>query len=279
MTPLIKLLLPLASPIGLTLLGLAAASGLLLKGKGRWRLLGKLLVPASLLVLFLSSLPVFAVPALRRLEYQYPSIEASELRKAGVDTIVVLGGGVTPVKGRPTTSNLSNPSLTRLIEGIRLYTQIAEKNQHHPTLILSGRGKYETEASQMALLARDLGVPSEDIELEESSMNTADQARLLKERLGGMPFALVTSASHMPRSMRAFQQMGLNPIAAPTDHCTEPLASKHSISILLSLPHSNNIKHMERVLYESLARVRTDFEVRRALKKEAEKKVEEKTRK
>jgi len=262
MTSAVKFLLPLASPLGVALCLLTAASALLFFAEGRLLRLGKILVPASLAVLLLSSLPTFSVPAIRTLEYQHPSIEADTLRQADVDTVVVLGAGVLPCKGRPITSNLSRPSVLRLVEGIRLYQQLARERP--TTLILSGRGEYETEASQMALLATQLGVPSRDIELEEQSMDTADQARLLESRLGSRPFALVTSASHMPRSMRTFQALGLNPIAAPTAHLSTPPRGSR-MQLLLSLPHCQNIRLLERVLYEHLGSVRTSFEIDRAL--------------
>jgi uncharacterized SAM-binding protein YcdF (DUF218 family) len=266
MTSLVKFLLPLFSPLGIALCMLTVATALLFLGRGaclRWT---KVLVPASLIVLLLSALPTFSVPAIRALEYEFPSIEADTLRKAEVDTIVVLGAGVLPCEGRPITSNLSRPSVLRLVEGIRLYQQLTRDRP--TTLILSGRGEYETEASQMASLARQLGVPSRDIELEEQSMDTADQAKLLESRLGSRPFALVTSASHMPRSMRTFRALGLNPIAAPTAHLSTPAGGGRA-RILLSLPHCNNIQLLERVLYEHLGSVRTNFEIDRALEESA----------
>lgn len=276
MTPLIKFLLPFASPFGVALCLLTTASALLFFGKGRFLRLGRFLVPTTLLLLLLASLPTFSVPAIRALEYQHPSIEAAALREVGVDTVVVLGAGVMPRSGRPITSNLSRPSVLRLVEGIRLYRQLAEDRP--ATLILSGRGEYETEASQMALLARQLGVPARDIELEEQSMDTADQARLLKSRLGTRPFALVTSASHMPRSMRTFRAMGLSPIAAPTNHFSTPPNSRGGPRILLSLPHCDNIKLVERVIYEGLGSVRTAYEIDRALEAKAREKEQEKLR-
>ena len=36
----------------------------------------------------------------------------------------------------------------------------------------------------------------------------------------GKPFAIVTSAVHMPRAMRSFKRAGLNPIGYPVDFLT-----------------------------------------------------------
>ena len=53
----------------------------------------------------------------------------------------------------------------------------------------------------MAAMAVQLGVPKQAIIMENASWDTEDEARLLRQRLDGRAFALVTSAIHMPRSM------------------------------------------------------------------------------
>ena len=51
--------------------------------------------------------------------------------------------------------------------------------------------------------------------LESKSWTTEDQAVLLRPVVGKEPFALVTSAYHMPRSLLIFRSYGLNPRPAP----------------------------------------------------------------
>ncbi len=48
--------------------------------------------------------------------------------------------------------------------------------------------------------------------------DTQEEAKAAKELLGDEPFILVTSASHMTRSMNFFKNEGLTPIPAPTNH-------------------------------------------------------------
>jgi uncharacterized SAM-binding protein YcdF (DUF218 family) len=52
---------------------------------------------------------------------------------------------------------------------------------------------------------------------ETKSRDTNDQAHFLADELQGRPFALVTSAFHIPRSLMLFQRQGLKPIPAPAD--------------------------------------------------------------
>ena len=68
----------------------------------------------------------------------------------------------------------------------------------------------------MAQLAAELGISREDIIIESESLDTKDQARIIHRMVGDEPLFLVTSASHMPRSMAMFTKLGMNPIPAPT---------------------------------------------------------------
>lgn len=127
--------------------------------------------------------------------------------------VVVLGGG--HARGdAPANDLLSSASLSRFMEGLRLYRMLSKAQ-----LILSG-GAYDTiqsEAEHMAELASWCGVAPADIRLERDSINTAEQAVALQTMLKDAPFYLVTSASHMPRALALFQALHMNAIPAPTD--------------------------------------------------------------
>lgn len=87
-------------------------------------------------------------------------------------------------------------------------------------LILSGGGAFDPvpNAEMMADVAIALGVVEKDLVRETTSKDTKDEARLLKEIVGDDTFVMVTSASHMPRSMALFLKLGMNPIPASTGH-------------------------------------------------------------
>ncbi len=63
-----------------------------------------------------------------------------------------------------------------------------------------------------------LGLPADRLVLESQSRNTADSAARVVPLLGGRPFALVTSAGHLPRSMATFAKAGLRPVPVPADY-------------------------------------------------------------
>ena len=70
------------------------------------------------------------------------------------------------------------------------------------------------------------------------------------EDLSGIRLALVTSASHMPRAMRHFEQVGLKPVAAPTHFMSFTDNPAH---LSYWLPSATHLRKSERACYEFLA--------------------------
>jgi uncharacterized SAM-binding protein YcdF (DUF218 family) len=167
----------------------------------------------ALLLLYLFSFQPFADLLLWPLERSYAPLEISSLRK-DIKTIIVLGGGVKEKPSLTPEDRLSEASLKRLLEGIRISRHLPQAR-----LILSGGDHYGATpvARVMKEVALTLGLPPSRLLLEESSWDTPDQARLLKKTLGSETFYLVTSANHMIRSMALFKKEGTQPLAAPTD--------------------------------------------------------------
>ncbi len=139
---------------------------------------------------------------------------------------------------------LACTSLTRVMEGIRLWRGIPGSK-----LLLSG-GRYSRDvmssAEGMAILARDLGVPAEAMVLESQSRDTREEARLLRPILGTQPFALVTSASHMMRSLMDFRKEGLEPIPAPADF----EAARFSLNFSAFIPSSHSLEKSRKAIHE-----------------------------
>lgn len=130
-----------------------------------------------------------------------------------VSYIHVLGGGHNTDKTQPISSLLSDASTKRVLEGVIIY-----KNTPGSKLIFTGyEGKTDISTAQMnANLAITLGVPKEDIIINANPKDTYEEAEFCKTVVKNSKFVLVTSASHMPRSIMLFKRKGLKPIAAPT---------------------------------------------------------------
>ncbi len=208
-----KVLSTVIYPVGSSLL-LWIVGLVILKSRPRSKA-GFLLVLAGGIWLLVAALPVTAVLLLRPLENAAGSYaDSQQLSKAGVKYIVVLGGDIRG-GDLTTVDRIACSSLVRVMEGIRLWRGVPGSR-----LVLSG-GSYSSElmptADAMAALAVESGVPREAILKESLSLDTDDEARLLAPLLGKNPFALVTSACHMRRSLLIFRRIGLNPIPAPAD--------------------------------------------------------------
>jgi uncharacterized SAM-binding protein YcdF (DUF218 family) len=152
----------------------------------------------------------------RSLEWRYLPPNALPL-----SSMVVLLGGGTESHQYPRPMTEINGAGDRVIYAARLYQQgVAEK------ILLSG-GNIEwsgsrttTPAEDMADILLMIGVPVDALILQDQSQNTAEDASYSAEILREMEvdeIILVTSASHMLRSVALFENQGIKVIPAPTD--------------------------------------------------------------
>jgi len=136
----------------------------------------------------------------------------SELASRGVEYVVVLGATAV-TEDLSSIDRWSGEGILRLMESIRLWEAVPGSK-----LMLSG-GSFpgrQSNSEAMAVLPTKLGVPRESMILETRAADTIDEANLFLKMLGiEKPFALVTSALHMPRSMEIFRGLGMKPIACP----------------------------------------------------------------
>ncbi len=207
-----KIVTPLFFPLTIVLLIFALGLCLLIWNRRKKTGTAFILIGVSLLVTL--SYESISEKLLKPLEDSYrPMIHPVNLED--VMWIVVLGGGHTSDRRLSATSQISELSLFRLVEGIRLHHELPKTK-----LILSGGRVFDpvSEAKGMAEVALSLGVKKENLILEEMSKDTPDQARFIYALIKGDRFILVTSAAHMPRSMALFRKLGLHPIPAPTDY-------------------------------------------------------------
>lgn len=212
---------------------------------------GKILVSTGLIMLTLFSYSAVADRLLKPLERQYNPLETQSVStipetESGIRFIVVLGGGHITDPELPSISQISSHSLVRLVEGIRIHRRHPEAK-----LLLSGGNVFDPvpEAVTMARVAEEMGVSENDIMLETRSKDTKDQAQFIKSIVGGERFILVTSASHMPRSMAMFRKLGMNPVPSSTGHRVK---GRHGITPYSFFPSLGNLEKSETAIYEYL---------------------------
>lgn len=167
------------------------------------------------------------------------------------DVIVVLGGGTDPWLA-PRQMVEVNGAGDRVIYALKLYKEDAADK-----ILLSG-GTIEWQnsdptspAEDMAELLMLMGVPQEALVEQGISLNTAEDARFsakIIQQNGWKRVILVTSAMHMPRSVRLFTAEGIEVIPAPVDFTMSDqeindLYSWRLENVLINiLPTSSNLK-------------------------------------
>ena len=246
-----KMMLQLMSPVSLSLF--ISLIGLLLLLFTKRQRAGKVFVSIGLFLIVLFSYSVIPDYLLRSLEGKYSPYYIQHSNKSSVlegrhpvKFVVVLGGGHISDPKLPITSQIGEESLVRLIEGIRIY-----KKYSYAKLIVSGGRGFDPipNAEVMAHVAKELGVDENDIILESRSKDTKDEAKFIKPLVGNDHFILVTSASHMPRSIAMFKKLGMNPIPAPTGHL---VIRKQGLSPSSFFPGAGNLRKAERIFHEYL---------------------------
>ncbi len=180
----------------------------------------------GLAVLGLLGFRAFPDALLRPLENRYPvpAVEAIG-RHVG---IIVLGGATGH-----SDSFLAHGQVPLAEPAERLTVPVALLRQHpRLELVFSGgegrllpTGVPESRLAEAFYREQGLGAALNEgrIRLEGGSRNTRENARQVAELLGTRckePWLLVTSAWHMPRSMREFQAAGCNVTAYPVDFWT-----------------------------------------------------------
>lgn len=166
------------------------------------------------IIFFIGSTGWFSTILSKQFERQYPVVTTVN---PDIHWVVVLGGGVLTGVEAPANFRLTQGSIYRLLEGVRLYRQLPKA-----TLLLSGGDKKhpvtQSTAASMGQLTALFQIPKASIVLEPFSINTAQEAVTIKKHVGSEPFYLVTSAIHLPRAMALCHKQGLHPVAAPANY-------------------------------------------------------------
>ena len=170
----------------------------------------------GLIVLVICSLPIFSNRLIAYLEHNYQLKNISEVDTA--DAIVVLSGMVRTIQTNEVSSYEFSESVDRIFAGIDLF-----KENKAPSLILT-RGTVpwsvgKPEGEYLRDVAIKYGVPRKNILLTENVQNTDQEAKSVKKILtiDAPKVILVTSAFHMPRAQKVFEEVGIRIVPFPVD--------------------------------------------------------------
>ena len=244
MYELVKVLSLLVYPLGFCMALLAVALVSHLRGRHR---LGSGLVGLSFGLLWLFSMPVIGDGLLRQLEsgWEFQPIDA--LPEA--DAVVVLGGAFSSGHGEWPYPDAGG-NVDRYWHAARIF-----RAGKAPMVILSGgrapsRREGWTEAESGAIFLADMGVLRSAMLLDTAALTTRQNAvnidRIITER-GFGSILLVTSASHMRRSLAAFSGVQAEVIPVATDFST---TEKLPFTLRRILPSVSGLGRSTRAVHE-----------------------------
>ncbi len=181
-----------------------ATFGLLLR---RWRV-GRLLLWTGVLDLAACLLLPVDSWAIRPLEDRFPLVATPPPH---LDGIIVLGGAIDDL----TSLDRDTPVLTAAANRLTTFVILAHRYPAARLVFTGGSGRVEqgvaNEAHFARILLAELDVPPDRVVFEDRSRTTAENAAAswaLVHPAPGESWALVTSASHMPRAVGAFRAIG-----------------------------------------------------------------------
>jgi uncharacterized SAM-binding protein YcdF (DUF218 family) len=217
----------------------------------------------ALMLLWISSLPYTSDQLMRWVEDDALKTPAQDM--PNVPFIVVLSGMIHAV---PTTSSSqaqntaqvewSDPD--RFFSGIELYQ--TQSSSHPVKLIFTGGvipwwPQSPSEGHYLAEKAQQMGVPRSQILITADVSDTAQEALAVKDLIDKHSteqtptLLLVTSAFHMPRAKRVFEQAGLDVIPYPVDF----KVNLKETTIMDFIPDAKALEHTQLGLRELMGRV------------------------
>lgn len=167
-----------------------------------------------------------------------------------VDGVIVLGGAVD----QNLTEARGIPALNGAAERMTEFVALARRYPEARLVFTGGQGSLVhgglTEADVARRLFTALGLPEARVTYEDQARNTWENAvfthRLVEPR-PGETWLLVTSASHMPRSVGAFRRAGWQVVPWPVNYRTG-----HSLAALYDAPFPDRLQMLESGLREWL---------------------------
>ncbi|MEO7174606.1 MAG: YdcF family protein [Saprospiraceae bacterium] len=203
-------------------------------------------IKLSLAIAVIFSNPFLANVALIATEYPATSLQSGKTYNA-----ILLGGILNQNIRKLSTEFNPQMSSNRLLEPM----QMMRKGQIQKLIITSGPApfyfNFKPEALALEQMMFEQGIPERDIYLDTLAVNTWENAKYSKQILDQLGIQdtclLITSALHMPRALRTFQQFGIKCKPYPVDY--EQRYFTWSPSAWL-IPNAESLYYWETILHE-----------------------------
>lgn len=199
--------------------------------------------------IYVTSTPLFSNSLMLNLEQRYPIVQPKQSDRSADNLIVVLASGRIRNTIGGNHASLDEAGWNRTLAAIELWRQIGG------SLLFNGgptTRNGRSVADRMAELARATGVPNSAITVDGRARNTYENLlnTVSAIKRGQHRVWLVTSATHLPRSMAVADHLGINATAFPCD-----FRGNTELGWRAWLPNHLGLKDSERVLHELLGRI------------------------
>lgn len=190
-----------------------------------------LLALADLLIVgYLPTSEIF----LRVFENSVPKVALTQMSEKDFGGIIVLGGAI---EGGEIAIDRGEVSIYSAAERVTKAFELIRKYPDLPFIFSGFSGRLSpkgiSEADAFKQLIAEQGLPERNAHYENQSRNTYENVMLMKPMILGLdsnvmkeaneppkPWLLITSASHMYRSLKIFQKQGIAVIPVPVDYQT-----------------------------------------------------------
>lgn len=194
---------------------------------------------------------------LRVLEDASPKVNLSQFSEKDFGGIIILGGAI---EGGEIAIDRGEVSIYSAAERVTKAFELIRRNPELPFIFsgFSGRlsPKGMSEADAFKQLVAEQGLSDKNAHYENQSRNTYENVVLMKPmilELGAKipaeanevpkPWLLITSASHMYRSLKIFQKQGIEVIPVPVDYQTGNALHWRSFDLIEGAQQWNNFLH------------------------------------
>jgi len=184
---------------------------------------------------------------IKKYENKYAITDVSLLDKNKTYYLHVLGAGYSLDTRLSATKQLSDVTLSRLIEAIRI-----SKLLPNYIIVSSGYSSLglESQASVVKRAAVELGIPKQNIEMLTTPSNTSEEVSAFVKRFGTNKNVIVVSdALHLSRAIMLYKKNGIVAISAPTNFKVKQGINDYNG---VTLPSISSIDLMNEYLREQL---------------------------